>query len=266
MPELPEVETVTRELRRALCGKTIRRVCVYNRLVVRQPSLKQFCRHLRHATITKVFRRGKLLICELGKRGFLTVHLKMTGQLIYPSDGEGSRVGFFFSDGTLLDFKDQRLFGELRFVSSWESLPFIRRLGPEPFHISSAEFSGKLRGKKTRIKPLLMDQTFLAGIGNLYAAEILFRAGIDPRRAASSLTPAESKKLFRILKDVLKQAISQGGSSVDDYVRISGKKGAYSAYHQVYDRQGKPCVFCGQPIQRITLSGRGTYYCGRCQN
>lgn len=265
MPELPEVETIKRDLQQTVLGKKISKVCLYNSKVIRQPAPQEFKKSLEGLTIKNVSRRAKLLIFELSNGWFLTVHLKMTGQLVYPGGGKNSRVAIHFSDGTTLDFNDQRIFGELRLVDDWKKLKFVQQLGPEPFDLTTSDFKDMLSKKKTKIKPLLMDQSFISGIGNLYAAEILFRARIDPRRAASSLTEKEKQSLYTETKGVLSSAIKHGGSSVDDYVRVSGKPGDYVRYHQVYGRLGKRCFVCGSPVKRITQGGRGTYFCAKCQ-
>ncbi len=265
MPELPEVETVRRDLAAAVVGKKITAVQVNRAGVIRQPDVKRFVRGVTGRVIRGVLRRGKLLVLELSSGQALTVHLKMTGQLVYPGNALTSRVSFRFSDGTWLDFNDQRVFGELRLLDDWRSLPLVRAFGPEPLEINRKEFAALFEGKSTRIKPLLLDQSCIAGIGNLYAAEILFRCGIDPRRRAGSLSPAEINKLYAATRAVLAAAIKHGGSSVDDYVRVSGKPGAYVPYHKVYGRSGKDCPKCKATIQRISLGGRGTYFCPRCQ-
>jgi formamidopyrimidine-DNA glycosylase len=265
MPELPEVETIKRELEKQIVGKRVAEVCVHAPGIVKEPSVKDFKRAIEGASFVSVQRKAKLLILGLSNKMFLTVHLKMTGQLVYPGSGESSRVVFKFSDGTQMDFNDQRLFAELRLRRDWRDLPFIRGLGPEPFEISADEFSRMLSSKKTKIKPLLMDQTFISGIGNLYAAEALFSSRIDPQRPAASLTGNEKKALFTAIQTVLRDAIRHGGSSVDNYVRLSGKPGSYVTYHKVYGRQGKACLVCKTPVKRISLGGRGTYYCPQCQ-
>jgi formamidopyrimidine-DNA glycosylase len=265
MPELPEVETIRRELGRLIRGKTISEVCVYNPLVVRQPSVDKFKKGLTGTTIKAVKRKAKVLILELSNGKSLVIHLKMTGQLIFPGKNQASRVSFRFSNGQCLDFNDQRLFGELRCLDDWRSLKFIRELGPEPFDMTADEFRRMLSSKKTKIKPLLMDQTFIAGIGNLYAAESLFRARISPQRSAQSLSDKEKDNLFNAIKHVLTEAIKYGGSSVDDYVRLSGERGNYARYHKVYGRQGRACFVCQTPVKRISLGGRGTYFCAKCQ-
>ncbi len=265
MPELPEVETIKRDLEKVILGKKITEVCVHNPTIIREPSVDKFKKGLTGVIIKNILRKGKVLILELSNGKSLVIHLRMTGQLVYPGDAKKSRVSFHFSDGKTLDFNDQRLFAELRLLDDWRSLKFIQGLGPEPFDLNVDKFKVMLSGKKTKIKPLLMDQAFISGIGNLYAAECLFRAKIDPQRPANSLTDKEKEALFKKIKEVLSEAIHYGGSSVDNYVRVSGKKGSYVAYHKVYGREGKPCLVCKAPIKRINLGGRGTYFCPRCQ-
>lgn len=265
MPELPEVETIKRDLEKVILGKKIIEVCVHNPKVIRQPSLNKFKQGLEGTTVRNILRKAKVLILELSNGKSLVIHLKMTGQLIYPGDGKRSRVTFKLSDGEMLDFNDQRLFAELRLLDDWRSLKFIQGLGPEPFDLTLGQFKEMLAVRKTKIKPLLMDQTFISGIGNLYAAESLFRARIHPERAAQSLSDKEKELLFRAIKDVLNGAIKYGGSSVDDYVRLSGKAGNFAAHHRVYGREGKPCLVCKGEIKRISLGGRGTYFCPKCQ-
>ena len=189
----------------------------------------------------------------------------MTGQLVYPGDGKQSRVSFKLSNGKLLDFNDRRLLGELRLLDDWRNLKFIKELGPELYDLTKQDFSKMLSQKKTKIKSLLMDQRFVSGVGNIYAAEALFKAKISPFRPALSLSDKEKKTLFLNIRKTLDEAIKYKGSSVDQYVTVSGEKGDYASHHKVYDREGKPCLVCKSPIKRISLGGRGTYFCGRCQ-
>lgn len=265
MPELPEVETVKRGLEKSLIGRKITDVIINHPKVIRQPGKDEFVAGLKGCAIKNILRKGKLLIIELSSGRSLAIHLKMTGQLIYPGNGKTSRVSFKLTGGELLDFNDQRLFAELRLVDNWRDLKFIQSLGPEPFDLTIGQFKGIISNKKTKIKPLLMDQAVISGIGNLYAAEALFRAKINPLRPASTLTDKEIELLFKEIKDTLTEAIRYGGSSVDQYVQLTGKPGNYAKYHRVYDRQGKPCLICKTPIKRIALAGRGTYFCPKCQ-
>ncbi len=265
MPELPEVETIKRELEKAVLGKKITEVCVHNPAVIRQPSVDKFKKELSGVSIKNILRKAKVLILELSNGKSLVIHLRMTGQLIYPGDGRKSRVSFKLSDGKTLDFNDQRLFAELRLLDDWHNLKFIQGLGPEPFDLTEEEFKKMLSNKNTKIKPLLMNQTFISGVGNLYAAEVLFRAKIHPERPAASLSDKEKENLFKEIKDTLNEAIEHKGSSVDQYLQLSGEAGDYVKYHKVYDREGKPCLVCKSPIKRISLGGRGTYFCPKCQ-
>lgn len=265
MPELPEVETIKRELEKAVLGKKITDVIVNNPKAIKEPKRDNFVKGLKGKTIKSILRKGKLLILELSSGKSLTIHLKMTGQLIYPGNAEQSRISFKLSDNKILDFNDRRLLGELRLVDDWQSLKFIKELGPEPFDLTESEFKQMLVDKKTKIKPLLMDQTFISGVGNLYATEILFKARIHPEKPASSLSDKEKELLFKEIKDTLTDATHHKGSSIDQYVQLSGRPGEYIKYHKVYRREDKSCVVCKTSIKRISLGGRGTYFCPKCQ-
>lgn len=266
MPELPEVETIKRDLEKIITGKNITKVCVHNPKVIREPSPEKFKRGLSGVRINNILRRAKVLILELSNGKSLVIHLKMTGQLVYPGDGKNARAVFHLSDGKTLDFNDQRLFAELRLLDDWRKLKFIQGLGPEPKDLTLGRFKDMLAEKKTKIKPLLMEQGFISGIGNLYAAEILFDAKINPGRRACELLDKEKEALFKSMQNILTEAIRCGGSSVDDYVRLSGEKGKYVRYHKVYGREGKPCFTCKTLIKRTVLGGRGTYFCPKCQS
>lgn len=265
MPELPEVETIRRELERAVLGKRIIEVKINNPKVIKEPKREVFLKGLKNAKIKKILRRGKLLILELSSGNSLLIHLRLTGQLIYSGNAKQSRVSFKLSDNKWLDFNDRRLLGELRLVNEWTSLRFIKELGSEPFDLTVDKFKEMLSNRRTKIKPLLMEQTFISGIGNVYAAEALFKARIHPERPASSLSDKEKEVLFKEVNAVLSEAIKYKGSSVDQYVQLSGKPGDYARYHKVYGRAGKPCFVCKTPIKRIALAGRGTYFCPKCQ-
>lgn len=286
MPELPEVETIKRELEKTVLGKKIIEVCLHHPKVIREPSAEKFKKGVTGAIFKNILRKAKVLILELSNGKSLVVHLKMTGQLVlrqktlstnpstrfacsglvYPPEAGGkARVSFRLSDGKFLDFNDQRLFAEMRLLEDWRSLKFIQGLGPEPFEITAGQFKAMLSRKKTKIKPLLMDQTFISGIGNLYAAEVLFRARISPERPAAKISDKEKELLFQEIKATLREAIQHKGSSVDQYVQVSGRPGGYVKYHKVYDRKEKPCLVCKTPIKRIALGGRGTYFCPKCQ-
>jgi len=265
MPELPEVETIKRDLEKIILGKKIIEVLIREPAVIREPASPRFKQGLEGQTVKNILRRAKVLILELSSGKSLVIHLKMTGQLVYPGGGDKSRVVFKFSDGESMDFNDQRLFAQLRLLDDWRTLKFIKELGPEPLDLTSEKFKALIGSKKTRIKPLLMDQAFISGIGNIYASEVLFRAKINPSRLANSLTDKEKESLLGAIKEVLREAIKAGGSSVDDYVRLSGEKGDYVRHHRVYGRESKPCFICKALIKKIVLGGRGTFFCPKCQ-
>jgi len=265
LPELPEVETIKLELDKLILGKKIIGVIVNRAKVIKEPSKDKFTQGLKNAILKRILRKGKGLIFELSNGKFLLVHLRMTGQLVYPGNATQARVSFKLSDGKLLDFNDRRVLGELRLVDNWQDMKFFRELGPEIYDLTLEQFSQMLSAKTTKIKPLLMDQTFISGVGNLYAAEALFRARIHPARSAKSLSKKERSSLFKEITDTLNEAIRYKGSSVDQYVQVSGEAGDYAGHHKVYDREGQPCLRCKTKIKRISLGGRGTYFCPRCQ-
>jgi formamidopyrimidine-DNA glycosylase len=268
VPELPEVETIRRDLIRDVKGKKISQVEILNSKVIKEPKPSKFKQRLKGATFKDFLRRAKLLACKLSNGGYLVVHLRMTGQLIYSAEKEEkARVIFILSNGKYLNFNDQRLFAELRLVSDWQKLRFVQELGPEPLEkeFTAQRFKQMLRGKKTKIKPLLMDQTFIAGIGNLYAQEALFLAGILPGLEANKLNDNQIKKLHQAIQQVLREGLRYRGSSVDNYVNGRGKKGKYHLRLKVYDREGQPCVKCRTKIKKISLGGRGTCFCPKCQ-
>jgi formamidopyrimidine-DNA glycosylase len=268
MPELPEVETIRRDLARDVTGKRIKDVEVLNPKVIKQPGVEEFKKRLKGVVFKGFLRRAKVLAIKLSTAEYLVVHLRMTGQLIYSDKKEAkARVIFVLSDGKYLNFNDQRLFAELRLVRDWQDLKFVQRLGIEPLEkgFTVSRFKQMLTGKKTKIKPLLMDQTFIAGIGNLYAQEALFLAGILPGRLANTIKDKEIKKLHQSIQQVLTAAIQYRGSSVDNYVNGRGRPGDYHLRLKVYDRQGQSCLKCKSKITKVSLGGRGTCFCPRCQ-
>ena len=267
MPELPEVETIVRDLSRSLQGKVFSAVSVYDDFLLRQKS-GDFIRRLKDQAIDKISRRGKAVIVQLSSGEFLVVQLMMTGQLIKDaSRDKHTRISFDFSDGSKLLYNDQRRFGQLRVVGSLKEIKHFNILGPEPFSKEFTPAFMRLAFQKTNrpIKNLLLDHTFVAGIGNIYACEILFRSGISPKRKASRINLTETKSIHHYIIEVLKEAIVHRGSSMRNYRDGSGQKGRFNERLAVYARQGLPCVRCQQSIQRIVQSGRGTFYCSHCQ-
>lgn len=271
MPELPEVETIKRDLEEVIIDQTIVKVDVFRPSVVKQPEINKFKSGLKNAQIKQVIRRGKLLVIEIqtkdNKALYLTVHLRMTGQMVYGALDKKARVSFKLSNGDFLCYNDQRTLGELRLVKDWKQLSVIAQMGPEPLspEFKLNVFSEQLSKRSTKIKPLLLDQHFIAGIGNIYAAEALFLSKIMPDRTARSLKPGEVKALFKNIKQVLTKAIKCRGSSFSDYRDGHGQLGTFSQHFYVYGRKSQPCLVCKNKIQRIALGGRGTFFCSKCQ-
>ncbi|HEY4476601.1 MAG TPA: bifunctional DNA-formamidopyrimidine glycosylase/DNA-(apurinic or apyrimidinic site) lyase [Candidatus Paceibacterota bacterium] len=309
MPELPEVETLRRELTQVLIGREIKSVSILSPKAVAPLSPQQFSARIRNQKIVTINRRAKILLLDLTNDKTLAIHLKMTGQLVYYPQGStlkpakvepliigghpqplpqglflaGSkdspfnhtRVIFNFTDGSRLYFNDLRKFGWLRLLDSQAIANLYTHHGFEPlssdFTISA--FKQILnRHSKRKIKTLLLDQTLIAGLGNIYVDEACFRARVRPTRRVVTLTTVEKMKLHRAIRAVLTLSIKHGGTSVRNYRRSDGSRGGFAAYLQVYDRTGKPCKNCppddeaGHPaIIKIKLAGRGTHYCPQCQ-
>jgi formamidopyrimidine-DNA glycosylase len=266
MPELPEVETIKRDLKSVIIGKKIKNVEIRRAKTIKEPNIEDFVKGVKGKEIKDISRRGKLLILKLSTQ-YLIIHLRMTGQIIYGDKRQESKVAFLFSNGKYLNFLDRRMMGEIRLINNWQTLPFVQKMGPEPLdkEFNLEKFREMLKGKKEKIKPLLMNQSFIAGIGNLYAAEILFRARVNPLRSVDNLSSTETREIYSATKDVLREGIKCRGSSVDTYRDAYGKKGNFAQKLQVYGRTGKPCFKCGTPIKKIDLAGRGTYFCPVCQ-
>lgn len=267
MPELPEVETIRRGLEKRILGKKVNRVEINTDRMVKKPSPKRFKEEVEGRNFKQVIRRGKYLILVLSSGKKIVIHLRMTGQLIYGKKNTKSRVSFLLSNGKYLNLNDSRHLGEIRLVENWKRVPSIVKMGREPLEDSFTlrVFSEMLNKKKARIKPLLMNQEFLAGVGNIYAQEALFKARIHPERHAYRLKRDEVKALFSEIKKVLNKAIDYKGSSLSSYVDVEGKRGSFHSRLQVYGRRGEPCVKCKTPLKFIKLAGRGTSFCPKCQ-
>jgi formamidopyrimidine-DNA glycosylase len=289
MPELPEVETIVRDLRPQLAGRRIESVQLTRDKpgrdrVIRYPTALKFARRLRGRTITSVERRGKYIVMPLdvvpngsdskmlGER--LIVHLGMTGHLRVwePEEAPVKHTHFraLLDSGLELRYDDPRQFGRLvvgRLDELIEARAFPGRLGPEPIHgdLTEAEFEKLIRARRRPVKSALLDQSFLAGVGNIYADEACFRAGIRPSRWTHRLTVRERRALYAAIAEVLEKSIAARGSSVINYVDGFGLRGANQEQLLVYGRRGEPCLRCGTPLQGTRLAGRGTVYCRKCQ-
>jgi formamidopyrimidine-DNA glycosylase len=273
LPELPEVETIRRTLEKLIVGKTIERVTVSLPRIIREPEdVVQFCDLLKGLTITAVGRRGKFLkiICP---PYVLVSHLRMEGKYRVASHEEPiekhTHVIFHFTDGTELRYNDVRQFGTMHLfqIGEEDQREPLKKLGPEPLspEFTLVWFQEQLGKKQTKIKPLLLNQEFLVGLGNIYVDESLFAAGIHPERSASSLTPEEIANLYEAIRTTLKNAIDAGGSSVRSYLNGLGEMGMFQLQIQVYGRKNEPCPRCGSMIRRIVVAGRGTHICPECQ-
>ena len=260
MPELPEVETVVRTVEPRIAGRRIISAS-FNSRYVTPGNRSALAARLAGRYIESVRRRGKFIVISLD-RGTLAVHLGMTGRLLVSGQpGEYTHGVFTLDDGQIL-YDDPRQFGRIE----WSAGPpkRVARLGPEPLEIGIEEFRVRLK-RKARIKALLLNQTFLAGLGNIYADESLFKAGIHPLASAAKLTAPRAARLHQAIRETLMQAIAMGGSSISDYVDGNGERGWFQIQHCVYGREGEPCRRCGAPIRRIVVSQRGTHFCAKCQ-
>jgi formamidopyrimidine-DNA glycosylase len=261
LPELPEVETVVRSLTPHLTGRTIQRADFYSRLVTRGDQAEA-AKALTGAVILGIRRRGKQIFFDLD-RGLLYVHLGMTGKLLWnQSPGKYARALLQLDAGTLI-YDDVRQFGRVEF---FEKLPAVlNRLGPDALNIPFEHFYSRLKQHRGQIKSLLLNQSFLGGLGNIYIDEILFAARIHPRASVARISKKRAETLHANLAEVLHLAIEHRGSSISDYVDSAGERGAFQQLHRVYGRAGEPCPNCGTSIRRIVIAQRGTHYCPRCQ-
>ncbi len=261
MPELPEVETVVRSVRPHILGKKILAASLSSRRVTRA-NHEETIEALTGATVTDVRRRGKQILIDLN-RGLLYVHLGMTGKLLWDAPlTKYTRAQLQFEDGLLL-YDDTRMFGRVEFFADPPDM--LTRVGPDALTISFEDFYARLKRHKGRIKAVLLNQAFLAGVGNIYADESLFAAGIHPKTAAQRLSKTRAQKLHTHLLEILETAIQHRGSSIADYVDSAGERGSYQQLHNVYGRKGEICLRCGAGIRRIVLAQRGTHFCPRCQ-
>ncbi len=269
MPELPEVETVRRQLHDRLHGRTIVHTELW-RSGREQPVGAAFTRRLEGQRIDRVERRAKLLIWRFSTGGAITAHLKMTGRFVFVEPdalrGKHDRVLFVFDDGQRLVWSDVRQFGFLHLVSEGELGTIFAAYGPEPLETEASVLAERLRAPKTRrLKSALLDQAVIAGVGNIYADEACHRAGLRPMRRLGSLSANDRQRLVEQLQSLLREAIHQNGTSANDYVDTQGERGGFLELLRVYGREGDPCRACGTPIKRIVLAQRGTHYCPTCQ-
>lgn len=271
MPELPEVETIVQELSRDLIGQKIisekvlcSQICKYNNPV----DLKT----IKGRRIKDVRRRGKMILIELDSNQTVLFHLGMTGQLFFSfphqlADRHTHFILTFAENPHELRFRDVRKFGCLAIILTDEtfSAKMLRNLGPEPLEIEFPVFATLLKRRRSRMKSLFLDQSFIAGIGNIYADEILFRARLHPMLPASLLNRTDLKRLWRAMREILQEAIKHKGSSIRNYVNTEARQGEFQSFHQVYGKESHPCLVCRAKIERIKVNGRSSYFCPKCQ-
>jgi formamidopyrimidine-DNA glycosylase len=270
MPELPEVETVARGLRGPLVGRTLTGVGVDWPRTIGYPDLEAFQEKIVGRQVVRIGRRGKYVVIELDQ-GYLLIHLKMSGRLLVPpaTDPLDKHTHLYLDldDGHRLCFHDVRKFGRAYLVD--EPTQVTGHLGPEPLagDLGLPEFRTLLARRSGRLKSLLLNQEFLAGIGNIYADESLFAARLHPLRKADTLSLEEEARLYRAFRSVLRRAVAARGTTLDDqgYIDARGRAGTYQGQIDVYGRTGLPCDSCGAIIERIVVSGRSTHYCPGCQ-
>ena len=280
MPELPEVETIARGLASRVSGDLIESVWLGQKPEPLKSTAQEIAATLEHTRIATVRRVGKHIVFDLEPNGRAKarsrrshvppnasaqwiVHLGMTGrlQVCEPQTEilKHTHAILKLASGRELRFVDPRRFGRLSVTRGFEAA------GIEPLEADFDPFFALFRGRKTPIKSALLNQKLLRGVGNIYADESLFRAGIRPRRSASSITRSQWAKLLASVKEVLQEAIAQGGSSISDYVDADGEEGFFQLRHRVYGREGEPCLVCKTPIKRIVIAGRSSHYCPKCQ-
>ena len=267
MPELPEVETIKNELSPHIIGRRFTKVAIYDTKPVRQPSPEEFGRKLVGHKINSLERRGKYLIFHLSNGKALIMHFRMSGALLLnPAQPDRyARVIFYLDNNDQLVFTDRRRLGALWLVENKQAI--IGKLGPEPLvpEFTTNTLAERLAKRQAPIKAVLLDQSVLAGIGNMYADEALFAARIHPMRKANSLSPKEIRNLHRTIVDVLRSAIDNKGASVDTYKRPDGELGTAHSNFRVAHRGGETCPICYTPIQRLAIRNRGSYFCPNCQ-
>jgi len=271
VPELPEVETIVAGLRPKLTGLVIQDIRVFLPSLVRKDKTFRLQR-IRGKRIEAVRRRGKMIVIECQDRLYLIFHLKMTGRLLWAShrtrsDKHTRLVVSFRGRTDELCFRDVRKFGFVRCLETSDPLECqeLRDLGPEPLDLDLESFIGLFRRRRGRLKSLLLDQTFLAGIGNIYADEILFEARLHPLTPAVSLTRKQKEKLWAATGRVLRRAIAAGGSSIRDFRDADGGEGLFQREHRVYGRASLPCPRCGRKVRSLKVGGRTSSFCPRCQ-
>ncbi|MGE5692038.1 MAG: bifunctional DNA-formamidopyrimidine glycosylase/DNA-(apurinic or apyrimidinic site) lyase [Pseudomonadota bacterium] len=274
MPELPEVETVRRALEPVMVGRRIDRAEILDARLTRPADPDSVAAELSGERVESVERRGKYLVVRFASGRALLVHLRMTGSFRTAAredreDDPYRRAVVRLDDGADVAYRDVRRFGTWLLLDRDEIEPYLHvRLGPEPLGdaFTTRTLRERLAGRRAPLKAALLDQRTVAGLGNIYADEALWRARLHPRREAGTITPAETRRVHAAIRDALELGIERQGSTLRDYRRPDGEAGAMQDAFRVYGRLGEPCDRCGTPIERIVVGGRGTWYCPRCQH
>ena len=264
MPELPEVENVVRGLKKNILNKKIYDVEVLTESIINGD--QNFTQKVKGQIIEDIQRRGKYIIIKLNQ-GNLLIHLRMTGKLLYNGDKDKhTHLIIYLAQDTRLNYKDVRKFGRILYLSDSQLQNYLAtKVGLEPLEMSFEEFSQRIMKKKGPIKKNLLDQGVIAGIGNIYADEILFASGLKPQYPTEKLDPADLKAIYENIKSILKIAIEAGGSTIRDYVDSTGKAGDFQNFHKVYGRFGQTCVRCNSSLDKTKIAGRTTVFCPDCQ-
>ncbi|MDH7577993.1 MAG: bifunctional DNA-formamidopyrimidine glycosylase/DNA-(apurinic or apyrimidinic site) lyase [Bacillota bacterium] len=273
MPELPEVETVTLSLRPKVVGHRISRVEIFLEKVIKEPNPDRFKEEVAGRKIAGLKRRGKYLLFELEGNLVLVIHLRLSGQLVYTFPdaprAKHTHAIFYLDNGAELRFQDLRQFGTMHLIPHEHLNKFrpLAILGPDALDpaLTRDLFKRRMMGRKGQIKKLLLDQTFITGIGNIYADEILWRARIHPERPVDTLNSWERGRLYRVMRDILMRAIEHRGTTLRDYVDGEGQPGGYQALLAVHGRENEPCPSCRTLIVRVKNGGRSSYFCPHCQ-
>jgi len=262
VPELPEVETVVRSIL-PLVGRRIVNAEFRAARILRGGDPGSMAARLAGRRIETIRRYGKFIVISLSGGGYLLLHLGMTGRLLLGAAPGKHTHAIFTLDRGVLQFDDSRQFGAIEVHDDFPAR--VARLGPEPLEIAAGDFARALRRHRTRVKALLLDQTFVRGVGNIYADEALFRAAIHPLARTGRIRLDRAVRLHQALAEVLTEAIAAGGSSVSDYVDADGRQGSFQVSHRVYQRTGEPCLNCGAAVRRVLIAQRSSHFCPRCQ-
>ena len=271
MPELPEVETVVRGLNNEIIGDSITSVEIFRSNPIVQGDLEEFEKKLLGKTFKHINRRAKYLIFNLTPSSYMVAHMRMTGKFIVcdpiESPSKYNRVWFYLSSGRLMIFDDIRCFGTLEVFEKLSESKALKKLGIEPFSkdLNVNYFKSKVASSKREIKSILLDQQIIAGLGNIYASEILFRSKISPLRTSETIRNKEWSQIIKYTQSVLEEAIENNGTTISNFRRVDDKTGKFQQFLKVYDKKEKPCPDCGIPIQRIVQQQRSTFFCPECQ-